>query len=59
MQFHINECIVGEAKRDVIAIAQREINLYQMTLTKVCGVVAANFMHSHTGGHRGCTSLLS
>ena len=34
VQFHVNECIVGSAINDVVAIAQCRGNLYQMTFTK-------------------------
>ena len=50
MQFHINECIVGGANGDVIAIAQLEENLYQMTFTEVYKTNVANFMRSRVGG---------
>jgi hypothetical protein len=33
---HVNECIVGDANNDVVAIARREGNVYHMTFTEVC-----------------------
>lgn len=41
---------MGGANSDVVAIAQCEGNLLQMTFTKVCGVDAANFVRSCVGG---------
>ena len=35
---------------NIIAIAQREENLYQMTFTEVCEADAANFVCSRAGG---------
>ena len=40
---------MGGANDNVIAIARREGNLYQITFKEVCGVNSANFIHSRAG----------
>ena len=50
VRFHMNECIVGGANGDTVAIARREDNLYQMTFTEVHGAHSANSEHSRAGG---------
>ncbi len=48
VQFSMNECIVRAFDGEVIAIALREGNLYQMTFTKVCEVHVANVAQTST-----------
>jgi hypothetical protein len=44
----MNECIVRAFDGEVIAIALREGNLYQMTFTKVCAMHVANLAQTST-----------
>jgi hypothetical protein len=44
----MNECIVRAFDGEVIAIALREGNLYQMTFTKVCEMHVANLAQTST-----------
>lgn len=37
VQYHVNKNIVGGANIDMVAIAQCEGEVYQMTFRKVCG----------------------
>ena len=46
-----NECIVGGANSDVVAIAWCENNLYKLTLMKGWRADVANFVHSCMGGN--------
>jgi hypothetical protein len=48
VQFNMNECIVRAFDGEVIAIALREGNLYQMTFTKVCEMHVANLAQTST-----------
>ncbi len=48
VQFNMNECIVRAFDREVIVIALREGNLYQVTFTKVCEVHVANVAQTST-----------
>jgi hypothetical protein len=48
VQFNMNECIVRAFDGEVIAIALREGNLYQMTFTKVCEMHVANLAQIST-----------
>ena len=50
VQCHVNECIVEGANGNVMAIAQRKRNLYQMTFKVVRGAHSANLEHSRAGG---------
>jgi len=51
VQIHVNECIVGSVNNNVIAMAQREGNLNQITSTEVYGANAANFVCSRGEGN--------
>jgi len=48
VQFNMNECIVRAFDGEVIAIALREGNLYQVTFTKVCEMHVANMAQTST-----------
>jgi hypothetical protein len=48
VQFNMNECIVRAFDGEVIAVALREGNLYQMTFTKVCEMHVANLAQTST-----------
>jgi hypothetical protein len=48
VQFNINECIVRAFDGEVIAIALREGNLYQVTFTKMCEMHVANAAQTST-----------
>jgi hypothetical protein len=48
VQFNMNECIVRSFDGEVIAIALREGNLYQVTFTKVCEMHVANVAQTST-----------
>ena len=48
VQFNMNECIVRAFDGEVIAIALREGNLYQMTFTNVCEMHVANLAQNST-----------
>jgi hypothetical protein len=48
VQFNMNECIVRAFNGEVIAIALRKGNLYQVTFTKVCEMHVANVAQTST-----------
>ncbi len=48
VQFNMNECIVRAFDGEVITIALREGNLYQVTFTKVCEMHVANVAQTST-----------
>jgi hypothetical protein len=48
VQFNMNERIVSAFDGEVIAIALRDGNLYQMTFTKVCEMHVANLAQTST-----------
>ena len=50
VRFHVNECIVGDANGDTVAIAPRKGNLYHMTFKEIHGAHSANSEHSCAGG---------
>ncbi len=48
VQFNMNECIVRAFDGEVIAIALREGNFYQMTFTNVCEMHVTNLAQNST-----------